>query len=681
MSDIKVRGYSLMDISKWQFDENSNIKLPSLQRGFVWKPYQIEAVWDSILRGYPIGAVMLTENSENDIKELLDGQQRSTSIALGYYNPFGEKPKASFSIKEYFPSVWIDLKPEMKTEGYEFVIRVLSRSHPWGYQLKNNRSTLSMSDRKKALLFFKEKPNNNDKERYIDMQEKDINPWESYYPVPLSIVLECNTESLEIFFEQLIAKISNEKNLKLIKTKFKNDNFIDYSDLQVNDIIKIYEGIKNANQLLVPEIRVNADILKKENEIESSQDPTLFTRINSGGSVPPADELIYSIYKAMFPSAKELIESIGASYLSPNKIINLFSRITSFIVDEHYSTLSSPSKFRKEIENQIYVEIFNNLIKGKDNSEGKTIFDTAIKIISQNQTDFPPIIIKQIIVSNLDHFLILLLYIKKNELHINELTTEQIKNVSANYLHILWFNKNTSQKTSQQLFKKLFVENLNWTESVEKLIEEDFVLQILNVDESLELKSILVSILKKGKNYNDMIEFQNNVNRIEKINYRDGLSEDQLFENWKTVIWRMIENKTMILYAQKNYLNIKFKDYNQFENIEDTNRPWDWDHIYPYSWVYGCNGIIKFWVNRNGNYRVLSYDDNRSENNNLSPKIRVEKDSKREESFILDTGNWMNLDDSTRYLRNEESKVSYFDAIISRSIDIYLNWYKNYYSH
>ena len=79
--------YSLEEISKWQLSENNNIKLPALQRSFVWKPYQIETIWDSILRGFPIGSFLLS-NSNNEDLFLLDGQQRATSIALGFYNPW-----------------------------------------------------------------------------------------------------------------------------------------------------------------------------------------------------------------------------------------------------------------------------------------------------------------------------------------------------------------------------------------------------------------------------------------------------------------------------------------------------------------------------------------------------------------------------------------------------------------
>ncbi|MGL4346677.1 MAG: DUF262 domain-containing protein [Chitinophagaceae bacterium] len=35
--------------------EESLVSLPSIQRGFVCKPNKVETLWDSLLRGYPIG--------------------------------------------------------------------------------------------------------------------------------------------------------------------------------------------------------------------------------------------------------------------------------------------------------------------------------------------------------------------------------------------------------------------------------------------------------------------------------------------------------------------------------------------------------------------------------------------------------------------------------------------------
>jgi len=58
------------------------------------KVNQIESLWDSLLRGYPVGSFLLSR-IDNGTLFLLDGQQRATSIALGYYDPWQENDENS----------------------------------------------------------------------------------------------------------------------------------------------------------------------------------------------------------------------------------------------------------------------------------------------------------------------------------------------------------------------------------------------------------------------------------------------------------------------------------------------------------------------------------------------------------------------------------------------------------
>ena len=56
-----VEKYTSEDISKWMLNGAGKVKLPAIQRGFVWRVDQIENLWDSIFRGYPIGSFLLSE--------------------------------------------------------------------------------------------------------------------------------------------------------------------------------------------------------------------------------------------------------------------------------------------------------------------------------------------------------------------------------------------------------------------------------------------------------------------------------------------------------------------------------------------------------------------------------------------------------------------------------------------
>src|SRR3954451_11974548 len=77
--------------------DRGEIKLPEIQRGYVWKPAQVANLIDSLYRGYPSGS-MLVWRPDEEVAErllriagsgkgpmavpqyLLDGQQRLTSL-------------------------------------------------------------------------------------------------------------------------------------------------------------------------------------------------------------------------------------------------------------------------------------------------------------------------------------------------------------------------------------------------------------------------------------------------------------------------------------------------------------------------------------------------------------------------------------------------------------------------
>ena len=112
--------------------------LPTIQREFVWNPYQIEKLFDSILQGYTISSMMfwkiekekshefeyykfikkyshfgdkrfnkkLKIEKEEEKKELIsvfDGQQRLTALNIGFFGSFAYKtPKTRWNNENNF---------------------------------------------------------------------------------------------------------------------------------------------------------------------------------------------------------------------------------------------------------------------------------------------------------------------------------------------------------------------------------------------------------------------------------------------------------------------------------------------------------------------------------------------------------------------------------------------------
>lgn len=188
----------LHDVASWQLpslaprDANGQpVKpdvlagLPSLQRGAVWKPNQIELLWDSILRGFPIGSLVACRRLPAKIQStrsgavagsgkpwpedqythhLLDGQQRANALALGYLDPFTANDK-----KEPNPDtiLWLDLDPSNDkppaadkfpaASTRHHLLRVTTKAHPWGFKVSDNKEPqrISSGDAFDAIQSFR----------------------------------------------------------------------------------------------------------------------------------------------------------------------------------------------------------------------------------------------------------------------------------------------------------------------------------------------------------------------------------------------------------------------------------------------------------------------------------------------------------------------------------------------
>ncbi|MFC7456239.1 DUF262 domain-containing protein [Brachybacterium sp. GCM10030267] len=142
--------------------ERKELILPAIQREYVWKPRQVVALFDSIMRGYPIGNFLawkvqpstiqtfrfydflrsyseldqrhnpeLSLQSDQSVIAILDGQQRLTSLNIGLRGTYAWKNKYAWSgYRENYPPRILHLNvrgeaPE-NPAGLQFDFRFLS---------------------------------------------------------------------------------------------------------------------------------------------------------------------------------------------------------------------------------------------------------------------------------------------------------------------------------------------------------------------------------------------------------------------------------------------------------------------------------------------------------------------------------------------------------------------------
>lgn len=667
--------YTLQEIANWQLDpDKAIVELPSIQRGFVWKPKQIEDLWDSILRGYPIGSFLFSKI--NNKLNLMDGQQRATSIFLGHFNPYCVSSETkTWSIKGELPIVWLDIKPEQKPDTNKYLVRLTSRSHPWGYQHRENNKPLSVSDRRKALELFQKHPNNTG--GYTTFKNTTTFPVDAWFPLPLVFFIEANSpdeviEKAELHLPDYYATLrgsfeNKEAFITLLKTDLKQE------------LNEICNTVNKTKSIAIKSNIIEDRVLNEENEEEN---PTLFVRINSSGTTLTGDDLIYSIYKSLFPEAKKLIESVGLNFIAPTQVLSLASRIVSAGLENHgFIKKMNVRDFQRRLKNE---EFKTGIKRQIETLELQKLFQQAIKILSCKDNplfvgEIPPVIIKHFIKRNQDLFLFLVYWL---HIHNTAFSNETQLKIAAKMFSFTWFDFENiprlwmEKMTNPNFWEEPLNELMWWSgaEGTHFLIKPDLLKEYYTQPKIIEMF--------KNKDQHRWGLWEDGVGK-QIMQYINNVKSQEfpleiVNEYFYKFIGKIQYNRQLILLAQREYINATFGDFNNLEDIDDTNVPWDWDHIYPTDWVHRkvyCNQSIKDWNNTNGNLRALSLEQNRSERNFLSPKVRLDAASIRQCSFVNDDWEyWQNLEE-----RIWDDKVeNHFKAVTTRMINIYEKFWNDF---
>ena len=578
--------FTLEEIAGWCNTQNSEIEIPPLQRGLVWKPKQVELLWDSILRGFPIGSFMLSEgNEQKNSYSLLDGQQRYNAIAIAYNNK-GQNDDESI--------LWIDIKHN-KTNDRKFWIKASTSAHPWGYDDGHKR--LSAGECRKALKEFGElgKFRLSESDFYnngIDL--KKAWPVYSDTPIPLFLFLEADTTSEDSFVQGIIDGIEEHKN-----------NFTRLARITISDEIKqnikaLYGAFKRLKLYTISVNILSRDVLTSENDGEGSDSDTtaletLFYRLNTGGTQITSDELSYSAIKTYWPQIKDANDKIASEYMAPEKLAMLVFRL---------ALLNRPET--KTFQGNINIAKIRELSSdGKYKKIVKGIYDKLPAILQEmdlwlgvnNDIDSTPKILRTSIArGSSDIFLLLMYFADKYKA---EIIDPRIMRGLAFYLH--WF------ATNKKECAKIVFEEVKETSDV----------QVETIDNAL------YSAMRQGFLLypNTPTEVSQFISIKDDKNYRpwsDGNSQKPWWNFWNKFIYQ----KECILYAERKYLNSHFKRYNPARKDlwESHNRPWDYDHIVPQEWMYNKRNApyleyCKAWKDYNGNFAAISFTSNRAKSN------------------------------------------------------------------
>jgi Protein of unknown function DUF262 len=279
----KVKEISLFDAL--QAKRTGIIKLPIYQRDAVWSEGRICALWDSLLRGFPLPSFLLVKGGrtsrdfqnhrlsargqsadpEQDYYNLLDGQQRMAAIDA-------ISPKSADLIR-----LWLDLAPERKAHPLKFKywIHACTKVFPFGFRMEasGEHDFAVLHDSEIATIWdcLQSSPNLKGKE-FHDIPLSDTRPFGAGYPVPLTDLIALIHPTVGRF-EELSALI-----LDHVKKGEKADLFQrDRRDPDETIVTQVAKGLFRLREYKLSFQLIEWDALEEED------DYTLYERIGRGG--------------------------------------------------------------------------------------------------------------------------------------------------------------------------------------------------------------------------------------------------------------------------------------------------------------------------------------------------------------------------------------------------------------
>ncbi|MCT4600955.1 MAG: DUF262 domain-containing protein [Marinifilaceae bacterium] len=640
------------------------ISLPTVQRGFVWKPSQIEDLWDSLLRQYPIGAFVVSEKNETTL-ELLDGQQRATSICLGLCSDKSKTEILKSSLDKI--RIFIDLgKPN--DDKYKYIFRVITKSHPWGYQRSNNTKKLNSKDIRTFLSHF-----DVEKFEYLTKELDDFYPYDAIKPVPFYVFMKESLEECKKAYEDWKEQVNFKQ---IISKNTKEENSEEYTIEEIYNAVQI---MKENQKIPLLDLNFNAIIDSNENElIESEKEDSkkdeienLFVRLNSSGTPISGEELNYSILKSNISNEiQEKIEKACEGFIKPSRLITILYKLYEIEKNGNKSKSSTvgikPKQFQKEIKNNKTFEPFINKFIDTDYL-GKLkkilLFDP-----DNNEIGLSQYIISDLTKNSLEIMFILMyrMYIQKDfddlddsSIHEHEILPRILGVVTI----FLWLGKGKHKKILSNIFTCLLEFNKDrfWSSEV---IERAM---ICDENENRALFDI-----PERSFFDDDLKFNEGEGKLKESVFKDILKKKKKYYSFFS---KLLNCKGLLFHVQRDVIYEWFKDL-ELKDLDDTNVPFDLDHISPKNYISN-RGKNKRKINKSlldiyntiGNYRAWPYELNRSDSDD-SPSKKFNDKNNLDDSYCHE--NWSKIDSkksNPKFYKNIE------DCIIFRFIDIIKEWY------
>jgi hypothetical protein len=348
----------------------------------------------------------------------------------------------------------------------------------------------------------------------------------------------------------------------------------------------------------------------ENNNDESNDDiENLFIRLNAEGTRLTGEELTYSILKSNIDNRSiiDKIEKQCEGLMKPARFITLIFNLYKATVDKKKFSLQlsiKPRMFQRTMKTEFekFEKFMLDVLDG--NKYGNQTFLTYTKNVLQynkemdefksgsNDYRFPYLISSKIADSAPGVMLMLLyrIYRCKDRFEYNTDTHRKMLGI------IFLFMRFVDDK---------FIKTIWHTAIQSKLSIDEFWSQFL-------ISAAQENVPEKNK-----FELPKNNQFLKTIMPSNLKTKTSIWEKidgqYHAMFWFLSENRDIVLYAQRCFLNQWFTE--QEFQLDDTNVPFDWDHISPnvFSKRTHLPNPIKEIYGTNGNFRAWPYSLNRED--------------------------------------------------------------------
>lgn len=260
--------------------ENGKLFLPAIQRKFVWNEDQITKLFDSLMRGYPIGTFLFWDIDKE--KDEIEDYIFYDFIRDYHERDFNQNPIRDTIIKDQF-KVALDGQQRL-TSLYISLMGSLANKEPRKYWSNDD-------------AFPK-------RELYLNVSNNiSIDDEEDIYELKFLNSNKMPKDNKKWFKVKDVLSFSNTTDLMFSKVK---DNWL---DSEVKMVSKLWEAI--CHQKFISYFSIgNANM---------DQVLDIFVRVNSAGTVLSKTDLIFSTLTAKWPKGRELIDSLIKNINRPTR--------------------------------------------------------------------------------------------------------------------------------------------------------------------------------------------------------------------------------------------------------------------------------------------------------------------------------------------------------------------------